>query len=280
MLTINLFDTNFIGQACSVANQTSRKIQYVRDQPVWEGISFFTDAQMFNPIPPGVTGPKFGWLHEGMELHPENYERAWSVLDKFDAIFTTEQFLWSAHPKFWPCIRGGTWVPFEKWGLYPKSRNIAMITSEKRQTRGHQLRHELVMRLKQTGDKKVDHFGVYGTKIGTEKEWAYRDYRYAVVIEAQRASNFFSEHLLDALAYGCVPIYWGCPNIGSFFDPLGIIQVDSAEELLESIQTVNQWNWELAYSHRRENLKRLANFAVTEDWMVENVLEPYYGRPL
>lgn len=277
MLTVNLFDANFPGQACSVANQIPSKVQYVRDQPVWDGISFFTDAQMFQPIPAGVTGPCFGWLHEGRELHPENYEQAWGVLDKFTAIFTTVPEMWKLHDKFWPCIRGGTWVPPAQWGIYEKTRNLAMITSSKQQTVGHRLRHQVVSLLKEL-KTEVDHFGVYGQDIGTDKARAYADSRFALVIEAQRSDGFFSEHLLDAIALGCVPVYWGCPNIGQFFDPHGLVCFETLTDLEQLLPRLTPGLFRSKIRGIATNLGRLPEYAITDDWIVTNLLEPFYGQ--
>lgn len=271
MLTINLFDNNFPGQPCSVANQTPKRMRYVRDHLDWDGISFFTDARMFGPEVNAVTGKKYGWLHEGYELHPENYDRALTVVDKFDGIFTTEPDLIAENPKFLPAIRGGTWIPEGTWGMYPKSQSVAMITSEKNQTSGHKLRHEAAQMF-----PLIHHFGFYGEKIGTDKRRAYADYRFAVVIEAQKRMNFFSEHLLDALALGCIPIYWGCPNINQFFRYEGILTFNTLGQLGEILYYIAH-NGESLYEQWKpfaiENGQRIHEYAVTEDWLVQHYLE-------
>ena len=41
----------------------------------------------------------------------------------------------------------------------------------------------------------------------------------------------FSEKLLDAMAVGTIPVYWGCPEIDKFFDKNGIITFNTIEEL-------------------------------------------------
>jgi len=47
--------------------------------------------------------------------------------------------------------------------------------------------------------------------------------------------NFFSEKLIDALLCECVPIYWGCPNIGEFMDTSGMIICKDEAELRSAI---------------------------------------------
>jgi hypothetical protein len=89
MITLNLFDSNFPHQSCSVAQQDSQHVRYVRNRVTWDGITVFTDGQMFTMAVDVVQSPvKIGWLQEPKALHPENYERSWDVRHKFDAILT------------------------------------------------------------------------------------------------------------------------------------------------------------------------------------------------
>ena len=73
MVEINLFDSNFPGQACSVALQTPRLMRYVRGLTyAWHGITVFTDSWMFDPIVDTIQSTyKIGWLHEARALHGE-----------------------------------------------------------------------------------------------------------------------------------------------------------------------------------------------------------------
>jgi hypothetical protein len=54
-----------------------------------------------------------------------------------------------------------------------------------------------------------------------------------MVVENCRQQNYFTEKLLDAIVTFTIPIYWGCPNIGDFFDVRGIVQVRNANEAIE-----------------------------------------------
>jgi hypothetical protein len=38
---------------------------------------------------------------------------------------------------------------------------------------------------------------------------------------------------------GTVPIYWGCPSIGDFFDTNGMIIFDNVEELVDIINNLS-----------------------------------------
>src|SRR5262245_54760208 len=90
MIEINLFDSTFLYQLCSVPGQVPEKMRYVRDQMDWPGITVFTNDQMHGPDVDAVRSRyKIGWVTgDGRCLRPEWYERAPDVAHKFDAVMT------------------------------------------------------------------------------------------------------------------------------------------------------------------------------------------------
>ena len=301
MLEINLFDTTFGDQACSVALQTPQTMRYVRNQTRYDGITVFVDGMIYDPVVEDVQSTyKVAWLHEARTLHPENYERIWQVMPKFDAVMTHDERLldkwgWRKYSNesgewkldkatpFIKTIRGGSWVSLDQWGMYPKSKNVAMILSDKQTLPGHQLRHAIA-----AAGLPIDLFGPSYTPIGHDKAPAYRDYRFAVVVEACKEDNFFSEHLIDALAYGCVPIYWGCPNIGDYFDPDGMWNIQTSTWGDNPLIAIKQT---LAFflgpsglgpsgTYQKKAPALIVNqtlaraYAITEDWQVEHIYTP------
>lgn len=271
-MRLNLFDSNFPAQHSSVYGKTPRTVEWVRNQMTWDGVTVFTDAQMYNPVVDEVQSPvKIGWLHEGRELHPSLYDLTEMIEHKFDFILTHDASLIAKNPrKYRFTIRGGVWTPQEKWHVYPKSRDISMIISEKCQTSGHQLRHIVAgMGL------PIDCYGALGVPIGADKSIAYRDYRYALVIEASRTANFFTEHLLDAIAFGCVPIYWGCPNIGIWLHRRSFIDFETPSELATLLPTCTAAHYNQVVDTCHDNLTLLYDYEVTEDWFAQVHLSAY-----
>lgn len=285
MIEINLFDSNFAGQACSVATQTPRLMRYVRGVMDWPGVTVFTDGHMYDPVVDDVRSRyKIGWLHEARALHPENYDRIDQVAHKFDAIMTHDaallgRFTSEIETPFLKTIRGGSWVPLDEWSMYPKTKNVAMILSEKTALEGHKLRHAIA-----DAGLPIDLFGPQHTPIGHDKALAYRDYRFAVVVEACKEENFFSEHLIDALAYGCVPLYWGCENIGEYFDWAGIVPFADVAELDERIRhrtgVAQAAYYEIEYAGVARCQQQARAYAITEDWQIQHCLAPFLGGAL
>ena len=51
-----------------------------------------------------------------------------------------------------------------------------------------------------------------------------------VAIENVRQPHYFTEKLLDCFLTNTMPIYWGCPNIGAYFDTSGMIIITDEDE--------------------------------------------------
>jgi hypothetical protein len=275
MLTINLFDSNFPQQSCSVSGKTAQRVQYVRNQMEWSGITLFVDQQMFSPMVDEVKSSyKIGWLQEGKELRPHHYEMSKQVREKFDFILTYDSDLMdfdSSKYRFAP--RGGVWAPKGEWGMHEKTKHVSMILSEKYQTSGHKLRHEIA-----DAGLNIDIYGAKGTEIGSNKAIAYKDYRYAVIVEASREYNLFTEHLLDCLAFGTIPLYWGCPNIGLWFNTKGFLQFRDIDELRTLLPICTAERYDRMYEAAAQNLRRIEKYEITDDWMAQIHFEPLIGK--
>ncbi len=64
-------------------------------------------------------------------------------------------------------------------------------------------------------------------------------YKYSLVLENSQQKNYWTEKLADAYLAWCIPLYWGCPNLGDFFDEKSYFQVDldtNAKELNDIIR--------------------------------------------
>jgi hypothetical protein len=55
---------------------------------------------------------------------------------------------------------------------------------------------------------------------------------FGIVIENVSRRNFFSEKLMDCILLGCMPIYWGCSNIGDYFNDKGILTFSNADDAI------------------------------------------------
>jgi len=113
---------------------------------------------------------------------------------------------------------------------------------------GYGIRHELwrnkdritiPKRFYLSGNAKFWHTFVPWTEVeykgelvlGASKEPLF-DSMFHVAIENCSIRNYFSEKLLDCFQSRTFPIYYGCQNIEQYFDPAGMIRVNSVDEIV------------------------------------------------
>ncbi len=77
---------------------------------------------------------------------------------------------------------------------------------------------------------------------GGKEEMFYSQFH--IVVENARRQNWFTEKIMDAFQTKTVPIYWGCPNIGDWFDIRGIIMADTAADIVEKCNNLTPQTYE------------------------------------
>jgi hypothetical protein len=92
-----------------------------------------------------------------------------------------------------------------------------------------------------------------------------------VVVENCKRDYWFTEKLIDCFRSGTIPIYWGCPSIGDFFDLDGIITFDSVDELLEIIKNCdnNLYNSKLESVNNNFNISK--NYILPDDHIFNKI---------
>lgn len=245
----------------SVAFKESKYIKWVQDG---SGIAtFYVDDFIDNAFIDEYTGPKYAWLFESKFITPgivysvtQNPDK---YLRKFDAIFTHNKELLKINSKFKWCPANGFWVKEPK--IYKKSKIISFITSNKNFTEGHRKRLEWV---KKIGDQ-VDLYGRGFNEIST-KEDGLCDYMFSVVIENGFYESYYTEKILDCFATGTIPIYFGSPDIGDYFNKDGIIELTDEFDVSEEIY----YN---KFTAVKDNFERVKKIEVLEDFIYTNYLK-------
>lgn len=272
-MIVNLFDKNFEQSVCSTAWATPQNIEYVRGKMEFDGVTIFTDTFINNPIVDSVKSKfKLGWLREPKCLHEPEYQYS-TNWNKMNLILTYHKGLIEDYGAVFS-IYGGVWVPRAEWGLHPKTKLVSMLYGDKRTTYGHQLRH-LIGEMFPRG---IDYFGFKGEKVNYSPETkvkVHKDYMFSICIETCKENYLFTEILLDAFMCGTVPIFWGCPEIGTFFDERGILSFDSIPELRSVLSQVSPSLYKSMLPYAQENLERAKEYSITEDWMFKNILHQF-----
>lgn len=158
-----------------------------------------------------------------------------------------------------------------------KEYKITTLIGGKSSLYGHKFRHKLPEVLKDS-NIPVDIFnsvnlpyseldGVKKIKDPSKKNELFYS-QYHIAIENVRHNNYFSEKLIDCFQTKTIPIYYGAPNIGNFFDIRGMFIIENHEEIISTINSITpktyklkqefiEFNYEksMEYSNFRERLK-------------------------
>tara|TARA_R110002049_G_scaffold29972_4_gene102109 strand:+ start:27093 stop:27953 length:861 start_codon:yes stop_codon:yes gene_type:complete len=190
---------------------------------------------------------------------------------RFFRVLTHNDNLLSAIPNGIKHPFGTTWIPDHSELDVTKSRHMSLIASTKRDLEGHLLRHDMVSFV-QSRDLDVDVLG-RGFAPFEDKADGLAPYRFSVVIENIQEPNYFTEKIVDAVLCEAVPIYWGCPNIGDFFDTEGMVICNSAEELKAAISAASQNQFDRLIPALRADKSRAAHWGDLEGRAAQSVLD-------
>ena len=160
---------------------------------------------------------------------------------------------------------GHTWFkPDQYLKTHNKEFKIAHLCGALLKSYGHQIRHDILNR-KNEIITPTKFFHTYGDRNNIErarfdKEEIFGDSQFGVAIENFSHRGWFSEKILDCFLLKTIPIYWGCSNIGDFFNEEGIIKFGEADEFIyisnqltdnyyESKKQVIEENYQLALQY-------------------------------
>lgn len=258
-----LFDNLFPAQACVHANgdNVGRAPSLVRWQRAGKPgkYSWFTDSSFNNALE--SDGHKVAWLLEPREYRSSAYDFVLHNQELFDFILTFDKQMLSDCKHALPYLFGGTRIAPDSWKLdYRKTDLVSIVASEKRGLPGHKLRHEIIQWT------KVHPYGPLYMPI-ERKLLALAPYQFHVAIEPVASNWFFSETLLDAMLTGCVPIYWGCPDVHEIFDTRGMIHCASFMELRDAVNSVTPGLYDDMRPYLEANFEHAKQYQLTEDWL-------------
>jgi len=209
---------------------------------------------------------KVAWICESSHIVPDvvNFiqEKMDYVLTEYDFIFTCDKsILQCENEKVLYCPPGSNvaWISEEKQKIYDKTKLCSIIASNKKITNGHMLRHHIAEMFKGSID-------IYGGVAGSQsfghgnlvdswhdKTQGLKDYMFSFTIENSSYETYYTEKIMDCFVTGTVPIYWGSPDIGDYFNKDGIIILDDSfdinmlsEELYYDMMPAIKENYELA----------------------------------
>ncbi len=234
-----------------------------------EGLYTWLTNWMVRGGGPHVFPKAVAWLLEPPSLQEWPYEFVAKYPKKFDAIMTYDKRLLDAgdsRVKFAP--HGGSWIDWDLWGMHEKTKDICMIVSDKKDSKGHKLRHEIAKEFSDVID-------IYGPSFQTfDRKWdVLRHYRYCVVVESVKMDYYFSEKLIDPFSVGTIPIYWGCPTLSDYFPGNGYLAFNSIDDLKGVLSYIGIKDYQNREHGAQLNLLNAKTYRMPEDWMFEHYPE-------
>ena len=265
---VKIIDINFAHAKYTTDYQISKFINWDRSRNIsQEEILFITDNSLNSSVNI-VNNNKIGMLMEPRAINPAIYEWVSSNHGHLKNVLTYDKNLLDScsNALFYPHC--GCWIKEEDQSIYDKTKLLSIIASDKRQTEGHRLRHASIDVLR-ANNIELDVYGRGYNPIDYKLE-SLKDYAFSLIIENSRSDYYFTEKLMDSFVTGTVPIYWGCPSIGDFFNLDGMIIFNDIEDLLSKLNLLSLEQYNNMLPAITENFEKAKEFLIAEDWIYKN----------
>ena len=262
-------DNLFSHVKCSSLVGEPKLFDWDRDDDNLKDYVFLTDSHV-HMVDSFSNKKKYAWLLESPDIETNAHEFVKNNPDKFDLIFTSRKDILSTinHSKF--LVFGSCWINYEDRGLHFESKNklISMVSSGRAMTSGHILRNNIANSYK----NNIDLFGRAYNPIDN-KITSLKNYMFQIVVENNKSDYYFTEKLIDCLQTGVIPIYWGCPSIGDFFDTNGILSFDTIEDLEKIISTLSKELYLSKKESIEKNFEESKKYTIAEDYLTDHYSE-------
>ena len=135
---------------------------------------------------------------------------------------------------------------------WDKTKSVSFIRGDKHfPVPGHDLRWELwnnqnLINMKRSFYDRTT--PAYASNPEEEIQWynqradIFGSHRYHICIENTSSKNYFTEKIIDCFLFRTIPIYWGCPNIGDYFNRDGIFTVDTIGQIWRILDDEQQYD--------------------------------------
>ncbi len=224
-------------------------------QGIWKDCVFFINDPSINEcdhwvVLDGLAAPDTARINSGnvilITMEPPAKKYATLFFNQFDLVVTSHRHI--RHPNYRHDFLGLPWhvgldrgprgahgedgfrtaIDFDGFAAMPppaKPKLMSTICSVASHFPGHRLRQEFVERMRREFGDRIDIFGRGVRPVGDKFE-AMADYRFHVALENSSTADYCTEKLTDCYLSYCFPIYWGAPNISSYFPDNSYLNID------------------------------------------------------
>ena len=204
---------------------------------------------------------KILWVKEVEEISHFK-SKSLELSHKFDLILTYDDDILNNCDNSIMFEFGTSWIfdfDYEK----EKKFSISHLTGNKSITYGHRLRKEIYDNqnlIKTPIDFYISSFNsipnTFNSKVIYDKKNELFDSQFHICIENSNQKNLFTEKLIDCLHTKTVPIFYGCNNIGNFFDTRGFFIVNNLTDVIQICNNLNEnsYNDKIKYVNKNFDL--------------------------
>lgn len=90
------------------------------------------------------------------------------------------------------------------------------------------------------------------------------NHMFHIAVENQSRDNYITEKVIDCFASKTIPIYFGCTNIGDYFDTSGVLVFRTEEQLIDILENISPQ----MYEDKREVIEK--NYELSKNWWDTN----------
>lgn len=184
---------------------------------------------------------RFVYLIEPYQILDLRYQALINHKKTYDFLLTHDESLLQKIDGSYLMEFGSCWV--RDFQHEEKEYSVSFLCGGKTITSGHHIRHSIwnvsdLINVPKNFFISGNYSGLlqnphhYPT-LGNRKHHLFRS-MFHMCIENVKNKNFFTEKLIDCLYAKTIPIYYGCPNIGDWFDTRGFIIVDNVNDVIEA----------------------------------------------
>jgi hypothetical protein len=254
-MKVKLVDENLVGQPglCPFIDPGTG---WQRDLSDYDACIYTDRLSLTQPVDSNKLN--CAWIIEPPIINGENYRDIVQASSKYKFVFSYLRDLETKISNFRYIPHGGTWLRSDEINIYPKTKLLSFLFSDKQWNSYHRLRHRLYEMLKD--QPNID---FYGSGCGNRilyKIDSLKDYYFSIIVENSQEDDYFTEKLLDCLLTGTVPIYIGSNRIENYFNTNSIIRFNDPEQLPSIISSLTPEYYESLLDSIRDNYEKAKQY--------------------
>lgn len=241
-------------------------------------IELYVDKIPHNPIPEETI--RFVFLLEPPEIQDlTQHAKLGMDNNTYNFLFTHNQELLDYTNKSTVFPLASTWIKDYKFP--EKEFSVSCLVGGKLLAPGHHLRQKIWFKEnKITAPRRFFLSGNYGgienynnnPVLGADKAPLFNS-QFHICIENANRMNWFTEKLIDCMVTKTVPIYWGCPNIGDWFDIRGFIIANDFNEIINACNSLDKDTYEKMLPYIDYNFEKSKEYVNIGDRLKNKIKE-------